>query len=89
MGGVCEDAGARCGKARSGMDTVSALWAKEAKSVEGELCVEKEGEEYEGETQAEVVGGGDEEAKENEWDCDETGVRGVARKCRGGKASDC
>jgi hypothetical protein len=62
------------------MDTVSALCAKEAKSVEGELCAEKAGEEYEGETQAEEVVGGGDEAKENERDCDEAGVRGVARK---------
>jgi hypothetical protein len=58
------------------MDTVPASWAVEAKSVEGELCVEKAGEEYEGETQAEEVVGGD-DAK---GDCDDTGVRGVARK---------
>jgi hypothetical protein len=72
-------AGARDGKARSGMDTVSALCVKEAKSVEGELCVEKAGEEYEGETQPEEVVGGGDGAKENERDCDEVGVRGVAR----------
>jgi hypothetical protein len=41
------------------MDTAPALCGKEAKSVEGEFCVEKAGDEYEGETQAEEQAGGD------------------------------
>ena len=46
MGGVCDAAAGVCGgKARSVMDKVSPLCGKDAKSVEGELCVEKAGEE--------------------------------------------
>lgn len=92
MGGVWDDPVTGCGgKARSCMDTALALalCAKDPKSVDGEFCVEKAGDEYDGEAQAEVGAGGDDE-KDNEWDCDDgAGVRGVARKCCGGRASVC
>lgn len=86
MGGVCDDPVTDCGgKARSGMDTVLALWARDAKSAAGEFCAEKAGDEYDGERQAEVGAGGDDE-KGNEWDCDDgAGVRGVEMKCCGGR----
>ncbi len=66
MGGVCDDPVVDCGgKVRSGMDTAPPLCAKDARSVEGEFCVEKAGDEYDGETQVEVEVGGD-DAKDNE-----------------------
>lgn len=60
------------------MDTALTLCAKRAKSVDGEFCAEKAGDEYEGETQAEDVVGGD-DAKDKEWDCDGAGIEGVPR----------
>jgi hypothetical protein len=86
MGGVCDNPAVACGrKERSGMDTVPAICGKEAKFVEGEFCVEKAGDEYVGETQAEEQAGGD-AAKEDPCDW---GVRGVATKGCGGRVKDC